>query len=518
MFEHFENEPMCDFSNPENKAGMTGALARVAAAAKVTQPIPLLIGGKKVKTKETFTTTNPARPKEILATFYKAGKKEARMAIDAAEKAFSKWAKEPAQRRAEILRRAAELMRRRRFELNATMVLEVGKSWIEADADTAEAIDFLDFYACEALRYDQGMPVGHVPGERNETFYIPLGVISVIPPWNFPNAILCGMASAALVAGNTVCLKPASDAPLIGYKVAQLLFEAGIPGGVLNFLPGPGATCGEELVTNPKVRMICFTGSRKVGLGINEKAAKMMPGQKWIKRVIAEMGGKDTLIVDETADLDLAAAAAAIGAFGFQGQKCSACSRVIVVEKVFDRFKKKVVRQIEKITIGPVTDKRNFMGPVINAAALKKWQKYVDIARKEAKIVTGGNKLKIDGGFFCEPTLVENVKPGSRIDQEEIFAPLLAMVKAKDFDHALQLANATDYGLTGGLCSTVRERIERVRRELFVGNLYVNRKITGALVNVQPFGGFNMSGTDSKAGGSDYLLLFLQAKSFTERF
>jgi len=497
---------------------MEAALLRVAAEAEQQKIIPLIIGGRKVKTKETFTTVNPAKPKQVLGTFYKAGKKEAQQAINAAEKAFADWAAEPAQRRAEILIRAAELMRLHRYEINATMVLEVGKNWVEADADTAEAIDFFEFYAREAVRYDKGQPVGHYPNERNETFYIPLGVISVIPPWNFPNAILAGMTTAALVAGNTVCLKPASDAPLIGYKVAQLLFAAGIPRGVLNFVPGPGPTCGEELVTNPKVRMICFTGSRAVGLGISEKAAKMAPGQKWIKRLIAEMGGKNTLIVDETADLDHAAVSAVASAFGFQGQKCSACSRVIVVQQVYEKFKKKVVKLIGGITVGPVTDERNFMGPVINPASLKKWQQYVRIAKRQARIVIGGNKINIDGGYFCEPTLVDNVKPGSRIDQEEIFAPLLAMIKVKDFEEALRVANATEYGLTGGLCSTSRERIERVRRELHVGNLYVNRKITGALVNLQPFGGFNMSGTDSKAGGSDYLLLFLQAKSFTERF
>jgi 1-pyrroline-5-carboxylate dehydrogenase len=518
MFGPFRNEPLTDFSDPATKVEMEGALIEIAEQAFELGVIPLVIGGRKVKTKDTFTTVNPANPGHVLATFCKAGKKEAQAAIRAADKAFAEWAAEPAQRRAEVLLRAAEMMRERRFELNATMVLEVGKNWVEADADTAEAIDFLEYYAREALFWNQGMDVGYYPNECNETGYIPLGVVSVIPPWNFPCAILAGMATAAIVAGNTVCLKPASDAPLIGYKVAQILFDAGLPAGVLNFVPGPGSTCGEELVTNPRVRMIAFTGSREVGLGIIAKAAQMAPGQKWIKRVIAELGGKDTLIVDETADLDKAAISTAAAAFGFQGQKCSACSRVVVVASVYNRFKEKLLKQIAAITVGPVDDERNFMGPLVNAGSLKKWQTYVGLAKRQAKIVTGGNRVKIGKGYFVEPTLVENVKPGSRIDQEEVFAPLLALLKAKDFDHALELANGTDYGLTGGLISKSRANIERARREFMVGNLYINRKITGALVGVQPFGGFDMSGTCSKAGGSDYLGLFLQTKSYTERF
>lgn len=518
MFGPFTNEPLLDFQEPRHKAGMESALLQVAEGGKKDWVHPLIINGKKIKTKHTFATTNPANPSQSLGVFAKAGVEEAKLAVAAADKAFPAWAAEPAQKKAEILIRAAQLMRRRRFELNATMVLEVGKNWVEADADLAEAIDFLEFYARQALVWERGMSVGYYPGEKNETSYIPLGVVSVIPPWNFPCAILAGMTAAALVTGNTVCLKPSSDAPLIGYKVAQILFEAGIPAGVLNVVPGPGATCGEELVTNPRVRAINFTGSKEVGLGIVEKAAKMSPGQKWIKRVAVEMGGKDTLIVDETADLEKAAMAATISAFGFQGQKCSACSRVIVVAEVYEEFKKLLAQQVKKITIGPVVDPANYLGPVINAASHKKILAYIAIGRKEAKILTGGEPVEIDGGYFIQPTVVDNVKPGSRLDQEEVFGPVLSLLKAKDFDQALKLANATEYGLTGGLISNCRERIDRARREFFVGNLYVNRKITGALVNVQPFGGFNMSGTCSKAGGADYLGLFLQAKSYTERY
>jgi len=513
----FRNEPLTDFGQAQNKAAFEAALAKVLAEAARQKVIPLVIGGKKVLTKETFVSTNPAQPGQALATFAKAGRQEARLAIAAAEKAFPAWSREPAARRAAVLLRAAALMRARKHEFSAVMVLEIGKNWVEADADTAEAIDFMEYYAREMLRYDRGMDIVEWPGETNETFYIPLGVIAVIPPWNFPNAILTGMTVAALVTGNTACLKPASDTPLIGWKVAEVLIQAGVPAGVLNFVPGSGATCGEELVTDPRVRMICFTGSMEVGLGIVEKAGRPARGQKWIKRVIAEMGGKDTAIIDESADLDWAADQIAISAFGFQGQKCSACSRCIVVAPVYDKFRRKLLDRLKKIKVGPPADPANWMGPVSSKASLDKCLRYLKIARREGRIIFGGRRLNIGRGYFLEPTLVDGVKFGSRIDQEEIFGPVLALLKAKDFDQALRYANATDYGLTGGVFSRDRAHLERARREFHAGNLYLNRKITGALVGVQPFGGFNMSGTDSKAGGRDYLGLFLQAKSVTER-
>ncbi len=517
MPDPFRNEPLTDFSRPENRAAFQAALAKIRAEAAKGKPIPLVIGGRKIMTKETFVTTNPGNPQEVLATFAKAGQKEARLAIEAADKAFAAWAAEPVARRSAILLKAAAIMRARKHEFSAVMVLEIGKNWVEADADTAEAIDFLEYYAREALRYARGMDTVEWPGETNDTFYVPLGVISVIPPWNFPNAILTGMTVAALVTGNTVCLKPASDTPLIGWKVAEMLYQAGLPTGVLNFVPGSGATCGEELVVHPRVRMICFTGSMEVGLGIVEKAGRMAHGQQWIKRVIAEMGGKDTIIVDESADLDWAADQVAVSAFGFQGQKCSACSRCIVVGSVYEKFRRKLVERVKKIKVGPVDDPANWMGPLSSRASLDKCLHYIQIGRREGRILTGGNRVKIGSGYFLEPTVVDGLKFGSRIDQEEIFGPVLALFKTKDYDTALHFANATNYGLTGGVFSRNREHLERARREFHVGNLYLNRKITGALVGVQPFGGFNMSGTDSKAGGRDYLGLFLQAKSVTER-
>jgi 1-pyrroline-5-carboxylate dehydrogenase len=407
-------------------------------------------------------------------------------------------------------------MRERRFYFNALMIYEVGKSWVEADADTAEAIDFLEFYAREALRYGGEQPITHIPEEETELRYIPLGVGAVIPPWNFPCAIMVGLTSSAVVAGNTVILKPASTAALIAARFVDLLEEAGIPQGVVNFLPGPGGMIGDALVEHPRTRFISFTGSREVGLRINEHAAKHQPGQIWIKRVALEMGGKDAIVVDDTADLDAAATGIVASAFGFQGQKCSACSRAIIMDSVYDTLVDKIVEKARALSIGDTTDGTTYMGPVVDDSAYRKIQDYIEIGKQEGTLVLGGEPL--DGpGYFLPPTIFKDVAPDARIAQEEIFGPVLAIIKAASFDEALQIANGTEYGLTGSLYSTARDRIERAKNEFHVGNLYINRKSTGALVGVHPFGGFNMSGTDSKAGGRDYLLLFLQAKSISEK-
>jgi len=398
------------------------------------------------------------------------------------------------------------------------MVFEAGKTWPEADADTAEAIDFAEFYAREALRL-QGPCEGRVtplPGEKNELCYIPLGVGIVIPPWNFPLAITTGMATAAIVSGNTVVLKPSSDAPTIAYKMCEILWAAGLPDGVLNFLPGSGAAIGDGLVKNPRSRFIAFTGSKEVGLHINELAAKHQPGQIWIKRVIAEMGGKDSIIVDGEADLDKAVEGVAVSAFGYQGQKCSACSRAIVVDSVYDEFLKKLKQRVEKMNVGESDNPEVYMGPVINESAMKSILAYIDIGKKEGRVLTGGGPAG-EGGYFIQPTVIADVGPQARIAQEEIFGPVLAVTRARDFDDALGIANNTEYGLTGAVFSRNREKLEKARREFHVGNLYFNRKCTGAMVGGHPFGGFNMSGTDSKAGGKDYLLLFTQAKSVSEK-
>jgi 1-pyrroline-5-carboxylate dehydrogenase len=513
MISEFRNEPLTDFSRPDNRKAFEAALARVTT--QLGREHPLAIGGKEVTTGKTFESRNPANPSQVVGRFAAATTREAEQAIEAAARAFPSWRAEPAARRAELLFQTAAILRERKHEFSAWMVLEVGKSWVEADADTAEAIDFCEFYGREALRYASEQPLTRIPGEKNELRYIPLGVGAVIPPWNFPLAILCGMTTAAVVTGNTVVLKPSSDSPAIGLAFFRALEEAGMPAGVVNFLTGSGSVIGDYLVEHPKIRFVSFTGSKEVGLRINELAAKPRPGQIWIKRVVAEMGGKDFIVVDETADLDAAAQAIVASAFGYQGQKCSACSRAIVVKPVYDEVLKRVVEKTRALKVGPTDGPDVQVGPVVNAGAEKKILEYVEIGKKEGRLVAGGEKLPGEG-HFIRPTVIADVKPEARIAQEEIFGPVLAVIPAKDFDDAVRIANGTEYGLTGSLYSKDRGRIEKARDLLHVGNLYFNRKCTGALVGVHPFGGFNMSGTDSKAGGRDYLLLFLQAKAISE--
>lgn len=515
MLSEFKNEPIVDFSNQENRKKMEEALKQIKD--NYGRKYPLVIGGKEVWTKERFKSINPSRPSEVIGVFCKATEKEAELALEAAWKAFSNWQFESVEKRAELLLKVADLMRKRRFLFDAAMVLEVGKSWIEADADTAEAIDFLEYYAREALRLASPARVVQIPSERSEMVYIPLGAGVVIPPWNFPCAILVGMTSSSIVVGNTVVLKPASDSPLVGWLFFETLREAGLPDGVVNFLTGSGSIAGEFLVKHPKTRFVTFTGSKDVGTRIYELAAKVRKGQIWLKRVIAEMGGKDAIIVDSEADLDKAVSGVLTSAFGFQGQKCSACSRLILLDDIYDQFMPKFLTAVEKIVIGyPDEGPQIFLGPVINRAAMEKILRYIEIGKKEGKLIRGGKRVKGLKGFFIEPTVFEGVSPTARIAQEEIFGPVVAVIRAKDFDEALSIANNTIYGLTGSVYTNNRDKIEKAKKLFYVGNLYFNRKCTGALVGVHPFGGFNMSGTDSKAGGPDYLLLFTQAKSISE--
>ena len=504
-----------DFGKPDLRAAFEKALTEVRA--ELGRDHSLVIGGEKVKGEKTFESRNPAKPDELIGRFQAASKEQAAQAVAAAERAFGTWSRVPAAERAAYLIEAARRMRERRNRFSAWMVLEVGKSWAEADADTAEAIDFMEFYAREMLRYDAPQPVVQLPGEKNQLTYLPLGVGAIIPPWNFPLAILVGMASAAIVTGNTVVVKPSSDAPTIAWQFFALMEEIGLPAGVFNFVTGSGSTAGDTLVRHPRTRFISFTGSREVGVGINRLAAEVHPGQIWLKRVVAEMGGKDAIIVDDEADLDAAAQGVAMSAFGFQGQKCSACSRAIVSEKVYDAFLQKLEAQVEKLVVGEPEQYGVYMGPVVNRSARDKILSYVEQGRKEGRLLTGGGPVAGKDGWFIEPTVIADVKPDARIAQEEIFGPVLAVIKAKSYDDALAIANGTDYGLTGAVYTRNPEKIERARREFFVGNLYINRKCTGAIVGAHPFGGFNMSGTDSKAGGRDYLLLFLQAKSVAEK-
>jgi len=510
----FTNAPLLDFSRPENAGLMRDALAKVRA--ELGREYSIIIGGERIKAPGTFSSTNPSRPSEVVGVHQSASIEIGRKAIDVAAETFLSWSRRDPKERADYLFAAADVLRRRRCEFSAWMVYEVGKTWVEADADTAEAIDFLEFYGREMLRYAAPQPLTPYPGEKNDLVYIPLGVGVVIPPWNFPLAIMAGMTSAAFVTGNTVVLKPASDSPTIAAKFVEVLEEVGVPRGVVNFVTGEGGKIGNALVEHPKTRFVAFTGSMEVGLGINELAAKPQPGQIWIKRVVAEMGGKDSIVVDDDTDLDAAASGVVAAAFGYQGQKCSACSRAIVVDRVYDAFVEKVEKGVRALTVGPPEDFANAMGPVVSARAKKKILEYIEVGKREGRLVAGGESLPGDGHFVA-PTVIADVAPNARIAQEEIFGPVLAVIRAKDFDDALAIANNTIYGLTGAVYTRSREKLARARQLFHVGNLYLNRKCTGALVGVHPFGGFNMSGTDSKAGGRDYLLLFLQAKSIAER-
>ena len=509
----FKNQPFTDFSKEENRKAQIEALEQVKS--ELGRKYPLVIGGKKIMNEDTFTPVNPSHPDQVIGYFSRATVAQANEAVQAAAAAFESWKKVPAEERVAYLFAAADLMRQRRFYFNAWMIYEVGKSWAEADSDTAEAIDFMEYYAREMMRLAQEQPITHIEGEDNQLVYIPLGVGAVIPPWNFPCAIMVGMTSASFVTGNTVVLKPASTSPAVAAQFVRILEEVGLPAGVVNFLPGSGSTIGDALVENPQVRYIAFTGSREVGLRINELAAKTRKGQRWLKRSILEMGGKDAVIVDETADLEAAASGIVTSAFGFQGQKCSAGSRAIIVDKVYDRVLQKVIEKTKQLTMGDVTQPETTIGPVVDENAMKKITEYIEIGKGEGRLVVGGGHH--GPGYFIEPTVIADVAPHARIAQEEIFGPVLAVIKAKDFDDAMHIANDTEYGLTGSLYSQDPRRIERAKEEYHVGNLYFNRKCTGALVGVHPFGGFNMSGTDSKAGGRDYLLLFTQAKAISAK-
>jgi 1-pyrroline-5-carboxylate dehydrogenase len=510
----FTNEPFIDFSNADNRKKMEEALKKVHG--EFGREYPMWIAGKKVITTAKRKSTNPSKPSEVIGVFQDASKEQAIEAIEAANKYFDVWKRVAVQERVKCLFKAAQIVRERKYELAALVCYEVGKTWVEADADIAETIDFCEFYGREMLRLGEPQKLTPMKGEKNYLVYIPLGVGAIIPPWNFPSAIMAGLVVASLVTGNTVVLKPASDSPTIAAKFIDILFEAGVPKEAVQFVTGSGSAVGDTIVQHPKTRYIGFTGSKEVGLRIAELAAKPSKGQIWIKRTVLEMGGKDGIVVDEEADIDSAVEGTVAAAFGYQGQKCSACSRVIVSEKVYDTFLNKLVERTKKIKVGPADDPNNYMGPVINDAAMKTILGYIDIGKKEGRLVAGGARAAGDG-YFVEPTVIADVDPKARLAQEEVFGPVLAVIKAKNFDHAMEIANNTEFGLTGALYSKNPEKIRRAEEDFHVGNLYLNRKCTGAMVGAHPFGGFNMSGTDSKTGGKDYLLLFLQAKAVAEK-
>ena len=510
----FANESYTDFTQPANADRMRAALVKVRS--ELGREYDLLIGGECRKTDSKLESLNPARPSEIVGIHQKGSEQDARDAVESAFRYFPVWSERPIEDRAALLQRAAAIIRERKYEFDSWLVLEAGKTWAEAEADVSEAIDFCDYYARQALKLGRPDPIVQLPGERDEMVYLPLGVGVVIPPWNFPLAILVGMTTAALVTGNTVIIKPSSDTPTIAAKFAEVLLEAGFPAESFSLLIGSGGLIGDVLVSHPKTRFVSFTGSREVGLHVNELAAKTPKGQRWIKRVVAEMGGKDAIVVDREANLDQAVLGVVYSAFGYQGQKCSACSRAIVDEAIYDEFLAKLKAETEKLTIGPPEEVDNYMGPVINSRARDNILKYIEVGKTEGRLITGGNAAAGEG-YFIKPTVIADIEPGARIFQEEIFGPVLAVAKAKDFDHALELANDSEYGLTGAVFTSNSEKAAKARRQFFVGNLYINRKCTGAMVGAHPFGGFNMSGTDSKAGGPDYLLQFVQAKSIAEK-
>ncbi|MBK8382002.1 MAG: L-glutamate gamma-semialdehyde dehydrogenase [Ignavibacteria bacterium] len=511
----FKNEPFTDFSKKKNAQEFEKALGKVTA--RFNKEYPNTIGGENFFTEKKHYSYNPSSKEEIVGVFQKGTAEMAIKAVEIANNTFHEWKNVPVKKRVKFLVEAAKIMRKRKHEFSAMMVYEVGKNWAEADGDTAEAIDFMEYYAREMLRYDEGMSVVSSPGEKNKCEYIPLGVGVVIPPWNFPLAILAGMTTAAVVTGNTVVLKPSSDSPAIAQMFFELLEEIKLPKGVVNFLVGDGSAIGDLIVTHPLTRFISFTGSMEVGLRINELAAKKQPTQIWIKRVVAEMGGKDSILVDsELIDFNDAVKGTVQAAFGYQGQKCSACSRVIVDEKIYDKFCAALVEETKKIKVGATKFNPN-MGPVINERSKNSITDYIKKAIDEGgKIIHGGMELS-DNGYFIQPTIIRDVDRDATIAQEEIFGPVLAVIKSKDFDDGMAIANNTIYGLTGAVYTKSKKKLEKAERDFFVGNLYLNRKCTGALVGVHPFGGFNMSGTDSKAGGRDYLGLFMQAKSIAQK-
>ncbi|MEX0686898.1 MAG: L-glutamate gamma-semialdehyde dehydrogenase [Balneolales bacterium] len=514
--EEFKIEEYLDYGDQTILKAQQAAIKEVRS--QFGKSYPLIINGEEVQgEKGTFDSINPSNTNETVGAFQLASARQAESALDAAWKAFETWKYVTAEERAEILFKAAEITQRRRLELIAWEVSESGQNYRESDAQIAEGIDFLNYYAHEALRYDKGMEVLDARGEINRTIYIPLGAGVSISPWNFPFAIAVGMASAPIVAGNTVVAKPSPDTPMMCWLVYEILKEAGLPEGIFNFITGENEEIGDTLTSSPKTRFINFTGSLAVGQHITQVASKPQSGQNFIKRVVTELGGKNAIVIDSDADLDAASSAIVQAAYGYQGQKCSACSRAIIVDEVFEKVEEMILEKSRQLEIGNAKD-NVIVGPVINQKAVDKIMSYLEIGKTEGKLLLGGKKAQTsDPGHYIEPTIFTEVDPDARIVQEEIFGPVVALIRAKDTDNALEIANSTRYGLTGGYFSANPANIDKALREFHVGNLYINRKCTGALVGAQPFGGFNLSGTDSKAGGRDYLLSFLQAKSLTEK-
>jgi RHH-type proline utilization regulon transcriptional repressor/proline dehydrogenase/delta 1-pyrroline-5-carboxylate dehydrogenase len=509
---HFANEPQADFTQAEVRSAFQQAIAEVRS--ELGRTYPLLIGGKEIRSRDKLDSVNPAKPSEVVGSVCQSGPTEIDSAIAAAREAYPAWHDTPAEARARILFRAAELARKRIYKLAAWQVLEVGKQWDQAYSDVTEAIDFLEYYGKEMVRLTKPKQMGRIPGEVNRYFYEPRGLAAVIAPWNFPLAISCGMCSAAMVTGNCVLFKPSGLSSVVGFMLAKLFEEAGAPPGVFNFVPGRSRVMGDYLVDHPAIGVIAFTGSLEVGLRIIERVGKVLPMQHHVKRVIAEMGGKNAIIVDDDADLDEAVIHVVQSAFGFQGQKCSACSRVIVVDAIYDRFVPRLVEAAKSIRIGPAEDPANHMGPVVEKAAQERILKYINIGKEEGNLLLLREVPK--EGYYAPLAIFADIRRGHRLAQEEIFGPVLSVMRAASFGEAIEIANSTRYALTGGVFSRSPQHLEQATREFRVGNLYLNRGITGALVGRQPFGGFKLSGVGSKAGGPDYLLQFMNPRCISE--
>ena len=508
----FHNEPLLDFALPEPRQKMQTAIEGLRQ--KCPRHYQVVIDNTSISTEKQIEIKNPSRIEETLGSVNMAGTEEAERAVQSSKKAFASWADTDVEKRAQLVEKLADLILTNRYELAALQTLEVGKPWSEADGDITEAIDFCRFYARHMRKIDKGHWIGGVPGETTQYLYRPRGIVGVIAPWNFPLAILTGMVSSAIVSGNTVVMKPAEQSLLTAARLMTLIQEAGFPDGVVNFLPGYGEEVGEYLVNHPDVQMISFTGSKEVGLKIIEKTSKFIPGQRAVKKCVIEMGGKNAIIVDSDADLDEAVAGVVYSAFGFSGQKCSACSRVIVLESIYDKFIDRLVKATESIKQGEASDPSSYLGPVIDNEAYERIMTAIEEAKKEADLAYQGEL--VSGGHFVPPTVFTNVSPDSMLAQTELFGPVLAVIKAKDLDEAITIANNTIYGLTGGIYSRSPANIERARKEIEVGNLYINRGVTGALVDRHPFGGLKMSGVGSKTGGPDYLFQFVEPYCVTE--
>lgn len=510
----FQNERLfagCD--DPQVREAFPRAIAQVRG--ELGKTYALYIDGKEVVTDELIDSVNPADPDEVIGHVCQAGAEEVEQALTAAQKAFESWRDTSASERADYLVRAAQIARERIYELSSWQVLEEGKQWAQAYNDLAEGIDFLEYYAREMLRLGQVRDMGSYAGEINRYFYRPKGIAVVISPWNFPFAISCGMCAAAIVAGNCVVFKPSSEALVVGHHLVEIFSEVGLPAGVFNYVPGRGSVIGDLLVDSPKTSIIAFTGSMEVGLRIIERAGRTPENQPSVKKVVCEMGGKNAVIVDEDIDIDKVIPGVLYSAFGYQGQKCSACSRLIVHDAVYDKFVECLLEAARKLKVGPAEDPENYMGAVIDIAAQKKILEYIELASKEGEILYSSEVP--DKGFYVPLTIVEGITPRDRLAQEEVFGPVLAIMRARDFDQALEWANSTRFALTGAVFSRNREHLERARRDFRVGNLYFNRSCVGAMVQIQPFGGFKMSGVGTKAGGPDYLLHFMDARSLTEQ-